>query len=121
MLDSFMAADLDGAVSVIHPKCVVHEPVNHLPYSGDWHGPKGFRDLLGRMMDVFEFTLVKYELHVSAEVLTMRGDIYVKSRKSGRSIESTLVELYRTRDDQIVDIDVFYKDTMLISLLAQGK
>jgi ketosteroid isomerase-like protein len=73
------------------------------------------------MVDAFEFVVVNYQLHESENLITMRANIRVTSRKSGRSVESTLVELYQIRDGKIIDIDVFYKDAMEIFLLAEGK
>jgi len=39
------------------------------------------------------------------------------ARTSGESVEMDLVELYKVRDGQIVELDVYYKDPSAVASL----
>ncbi len=117
LLDSFMAGDLEGALSAIHPDCVLHE-AESLPYAGDWHGKEGFKELVGIMLGAFDLKINGYEVYPSTDVISMKAEGVFTSRKTGRSVTMPLVEIYRIRDGLIVDADIFYKDAMEINKLA---
>ena len=109
LLDSFIAGDLDGAVSTIHADCVVHES-RALPYPGDWHGPAGFAELVGIMVSLFDVTFAGYEIIDNGDMVSMRAHATFTARATGRSLETSIVEIYRFADGQIVDADIYYKD-----------
>jgi len=117
LLDSFIAGDMAGAVSVIHADCVVHES-RALPYPGDWHGPDGFTTLVGTMVGLFDVTFAGYEIIDDGDGVSMRAFATFTSRATGRSLDTSIVEIYRFRDGQIVDADIYYKDPGAIRDLA---
>ena len=109
LLDSFIAGDMAGAVSTIHADCVVHES-QALPYPGDWHGPDGFTTLVGTMTGLFDVTFERYEVIDNGDGVSMRAFARFTSRSTGRSLDTSIVEIYRFQDGQIVDADIYYKD-----------
>lgn len=117
LLDSFIAGDIASALSTIHPDCVVHESPA-LPYPGDWHGPEGFGELVRTMAGLFEVTFSGYELIDDDTSVAMRAYATFTSRANGKSLDTVVVEMYRFRDGQIVDADIFYKDPGGIRELA---
>jgi hypothetical protein len=48
----------------------------------------------------------------------MRAFARFTSRANGRSINTSIVEIYRFRDDQIIEADIYYKDPTAIRDLA---
>jgi ketosteroid isomerase-like protein len=118
LLDSFIAGDLAGAVSVIHADCVVHESAA-LPYAGDWHGPAGFTELVATMVGLYEVGFAGYEIIDNGELVSMRAFATFTSRATGRGLETSIVEIYRFRDGQIVDADIFYKDPSAVRELNE--
>lgn len=117
LLDSFIAGDMDGALSTIHADCVVHES-QALPYPGDWHGPAGFGELVGKLVEYFDVKFSSYEVIDGGDTVAMRAFATFTSRASGQSLETSIVEIYRFRDGQIIDADIFYKDPSAIRELV---
>ena len=111
----------DQARSLLHDDIIVHE-AGGLPYSGDYHGPQGFVDLLAVMNECLELTpgpIVRDVL--SDEMIVSRFRLRFTARASGRTAEMSLVELYRVSDGLIVELDVYYKDPSAVTaLLAPG-
>jgi ketosteroid isomerase-like protein len=118
LLDSFIAGDLAGAVSVWHPDCVVHES-RALPYPGDWHGPAGFTELVTTMTGLFDVTFAGYEIIDNGEMVSMRAHATFTAKATGRSLETSIVEIYRFADGRIVDADIYYKDPSGIRELTE--
>jgi hypothetical protein len=119
LLDSFIASDLAGAVSTIHADCVVHES-QALPYPGDWHGPAGFTELVGVMTGLFDVSFAGYEIIDDGDQVSMRAHATFTARATGRSLSTSIVEIYRFRDGQIVDADIFYKDPSAVRALTEA-
>ena len=117
LLDSFIAGDMAGAVSTIHADCVVHES-QALPYPGDWHGPDGFTTLVTTMTGLFDVTFERYEVIDNGDGVSMRAFATFTSRTTGRSLDTSIVEIYRFQDGQIVNADIYYKDPGAIQELT---
>jgi ketosteroid isomerase-like protein len=110
-MDLNMAGDLEAGSQLMSEDVAVHEAPG-LPYGGEYRGRAEFLELLGKIG-------ANYEL-VPVEVLGVRdaGDDLVvvtshlrfTGRASGRSAETHVCELFRIRDGQITDLDIFYKD-----------
>jgi uncharacterized protein len=109
--------DMDQACSLLHDNLVVRE-AGGLPYSGDYHGPQGFVDLLAAMNRDLEVTpgpIVRDVL--SDDTIVSRFRLTFTARATGRSAEMNLVELYRVSDGLIVELDVYYKDPSAVTAL----
>jgi uncharacterized protein len=119
-MDAIVEEKLDEARSLLHDDFVVYE-AGGLPYSGEYHGPEGFFELLTKMNEVLELTpgpTIEYLL--ADNTVAMRYRLTFTARASGKSVEMSLVEVYTVRDGLIVELDVYYKDPLAVAaLLAQ--
>ncbi len=109
--------DLERACALLHRDLVVHE-AGGLPYSGEYHGPQGFRELLTKMNESMELTPGPVTRDcLSDDTVVSRFRLAFTARTSGESVEMDLVELYKVHDGLIVDLDVYYKDPSAVAAL----
>jgi ketosteroid isomerase-like protein len=109
--------DLDRACALLHHDLVVHE-AGGLPYSGEYHGPQGFRELLATMDESLQLTAGPITRDcLSDDTVVSRFRLTFTARTSGESVEMDLVELYKVHDGLIVDLDVYYKDPSAVAAL----
>lgn len=111
------AKDMDAVRALLHQDFIVHE-AGGLPYSGDYHGPQGFVDLLTTMNEKLELApgpITRDRL--DDDTVVSRVKLRFTARASGRSVEMTLVELYRVSRGLIVELDVYYKDPSAVAAL----
>jgi uncharacterized protein len=109
--------DLERACALLHHDLVVHE-AGGLPYSGEYHGPQGFRDLLAQMNESMELTPGPVTRDcLPDDTVVSRFRLTFTARTSGESVEMGLVELYKVRDGQIVELDVYYQDPSAVAAL----
>jgi uncharacterized protein len=123
-VDRFMKAiveeRLDDARALLHDEFVAYE-AGGLPYSGEYHGPEGFFDLLAKMTEGLEFTLGPApQLLLEGGSVAVRSRVTFSARASGKSVEMKLVEVYTVRDGLIVELDVYYKDPAAVAALLTG-
>jgi ketosteroid isomerase-like protein len=117
----FMAATgaerRDERRSLLHDDFVLHES-GGLPFSGDYHGPLGFFELLAKMNDVLELAAGPISTDLLGDnAVAARFRLTFTSRASGESVEMPLVEIYTVRDGQIAELDVYYKDPAAVTAL----
>ena len=109
--------DLDQACTLLHHDLVVHE-AGGLPYSGEYHGPQGFRELLAKMNESMELTAGPVTRDcLSDDTVVSRFRLTFTARTSGESVEMGLVELYKVQDGLIIELDVYYKDPSAVTAL----
>jgi uncharacterized protein len=109
--------NMERASALLHHDLVVHE-AGGLPYSGEYHGPQGFRELLTTMNESMELTAGPVTRDcLSDDTVVSRFRLTFTARASGESVEMDLVELYKVRDGLIVDLDVYYKDPAAVTAL----
>ena len=109
----------DDGRSLLHDDFVVYE-AGGVPYSGEYRGPDGFFELLGKMNQAMELTpgeAVQYFL--GHDTVAIRGRLKFTSRASGKSVEMSLVEIYTVREGLIVELDVYYKDPSAVAALLE--
>ncbi len=107
--------------SLLRDDFVLHES-GGLPFSGDYHGPQGFFELLGKMNDVLELEAGPVTTDpLGNEAVAARFRLTFISRATGKSIEMGLVEIYTVRDGQIAELDVYYKDPAAVAALLATK
>ncbi len=103
--------------SLLHDDLVVRE-AGGLPFSGDYHGPQGFFDLLNTMNDLLEVTVGPITTDpLGSDTVAARFQLTFTSRASGSSVEMGLVEIYTVRDGRIAELDVYYKDPGAVAAL----
>jgi uncharacterized protein len=117
---AIVEARLDDARLLLHDEFVTRE-AGGLPYSGEYHGPQEFFELLGKMNEGLELTLGESVQFLLAEsTAAMRSRVTFTSRATGKSVEMSLVEIYTVRDGLIVELDVYYKDPSAVAALLAG-
>ena len=107
----------DDARSLLHDELVVYEP-GGLPFSGEYQGPQGLFELLGKIGEALELALdpgIQYLL--TNDTVAMRSRMKFTLRGSGRSVEVGLVEIFTIRDGLIAELDVYYKDPSAVAAL----
>ncbi|MCT7661378.1 nuclear transport factor 2 family protein [Mycobacterium deserti] len=108
--EALSGGNLDEARALLHDDLVVYE-AGGLPYSGEYHGPQGFIDLLTTMYEKLEVTpgpVSRASLDDGTVVSRFR--LRFTALASGRSAEMNLVELYKVSQEKIIELDVYYKD-----------
>jgi ketosteroid isomerase-like protein len=121
IVERFMTAiveeRLDDARGLLHDEFVAYE-AGGLPYSGEYHGPQGFFDLLAKMTEGMDFTLGPApQCLLAGNSVAVRSRVTFTSRASGNSVDMRLVEVYTVRDGLIVELDVYYKDPSAVAAL----
>jgi hypothetical protein len=112
---------LHDARGLLHDEFVAYE-AGGLPYSGEYHGPQGFFDLLAKMTEDLELTLGPApQCLLAGDSVAVRSRLTFTSRASGKSVEMRLVEVYTVRDGLIVELDVYYKDPSAVAVLLTGR
>jgi len=117
----FMAATgaerMNERRSLLHDEFVLHE-AGGLPFSGDYHGPHGFFELLNRMNDVLDLRAGPIAIDpLGDNAVAARFRLTFISRASGNSVEMGLVEIYTVLDGRIAELDVYYKDPASVAEL----
>ena len=111
---------LDDARSLLHDDLVVYEP-GGLPFSGEYRGPQGFFELLGKIGEALDLALdpgIQYFL--ANDTVAMRSRMKFTLRGSDRSVEVGLVEIFAIRDGLIAELDVYYKDPSAVAALLEA-
>lgn len=119
-VDAFGDGRLDDALSLLHDDFVVHA-AGGVPYSGDYQGAEGFRDLIAKIFAVLDLTPspeMQYLAEGNKVVLYYR--LTFTARASGKSIKMGVAEVLSVRDGLIVELDVFYKDPSAVVALLAG-
>lgn len=112
--------DLAEVRRLLHRDCVV-DAAGGLPYSGRYHGARGFLDLFAAMTEVLWLKpgpLCQQSLDEKTVVSRFRLEFTL--RNSDRSIAMDLVEIYSVSDGQIIGLDVYYKDPSALAALLTG-
>ena len=118
-LKAFASGDVEGVFALLHPECVVHEGAG-LPYAGDFVGPAGLQELIGKIMTPLEMSVDGYQVSDGGDCAVARLQMTFTSRASGRVVKMPGVELYKTTDGKVSDIDVYYKSTSEMADLVNG-
>jgi uncharacterized protein len=124
IVESFMHAiveeRLDDARSLLGDDFVAYE-AGGLPYSGEYHSPQGFFDLLAKMTEGLEFTLGPApQLLLDGDSVAVRSRVTFTARATGKSVEVKLVEVYTVNDGLIAELDVYYQDPAAVAALLAG-
>ncbi len=112
--------DVAGMDALIHPDFELIEPEG-LPYGGVYKGREGWRALVNRVIE----TWASFRIHIAEELgetqdtVVTRFDISGRSRKTGRTWTSSVLELWRFRDGLLVEIAPYYFDTHLLTMMDQ--
>ncbi len=122
--ERFLAAmsvgDFDTQGAMLDESFVVHE-AEGLPYAGDYHGIAGWRALSKAVVATWGgFALKPMEfLGETADTFVVRFRISGRSRKTGKTFDSTVLELWKFNDGRLWEITPYYWDTHALALADQ--
>ncbi len=119
--EAVLGNDVATLQELVSPECVVHEPAD-LPYGGEYKGLDGLLAMFGAILADYEFSVTGTPalMAVGDGRVVVRMDATFLSRRSGRTAEFPVAEIYTLSAGQIVDIDVFYKEPGAIRALHDG-
>jgi ketosteroid isomerase-like protein len=113
--------DLEVMRAYLAEDFVLHEPPA-LPFGGDFLGPEGYVELVRQIKSFFELELLSSKLtEARDDLLLCELVIRFKSRRTGESAETDLVDLYHfDAQGKISRMDAFYMDPDTIAAVALG-
>lgn len=104
-------ASVEGQADPFHEDIVVLEAAE-LPYGGEWKGKEGLRALMTKIDSLATLTVSNIDVfEVDEENVITRQTATLSRVGSEKTLSISMVEVYRLDDGQIIEIDVFYKDT----------
>jgi ketosteroid isomerase-like protein len=116
IFNQFFAAmqrgDLAAQAALLHPDFVVSE-ANGLPYGGEYRGEEGWRAfnrIVARTWDQFHVELKEVAAEGSNTLVVVFA-IGGRSRRTGKSFDTTVMELWRFADGKVREIVPYYWDT----------
>ena len=111
------AADWATMEAMLDPDFEVVE-AEGLPYAGTYRGAAGWRQLSGQVLATWSgFRLRTLEiLGETDDSLVIRFAMSGRSRKTGTPFETSILELWRFRDDRLIGITPYYFDTHQLAL-----
>jgi uncharacterized protein len=101
--------DVESAVELLHPDYVLHEPAG-LPYGGTFKGQDGFLQMGAAFNNEFDLTVNSWRAYGAGDVVFAAMTVSLRSKSTGREIDTSILELYRFTDGRISEMDVYYKD-----------
>jgi ketosteroid isomerase-like protein len=109
--------DFEEMGRLLHDDFIAHE-AGGLPYSGDYRGLSGFRNLLEKMNHAMTLSPGPFTSEpLGKNAVVLRFSLTFTARSSGRSVTMDLIEVYTLRNGKIVDLDVYYKDPAAVTAL----
>lgn len=99
--------------AMIHDDMRLHEPAG-LPYGGLYEGKQGVADLSRKVKNAFDVTIHGFQADAAGEKVLVLVDVTFACRATGRALRTSVVELWKVKDDLLVGADVFPQDTRAI-------
>jgi ketosteroid isomerase-like protein len=105
-----------GEVSpLLHPEFEVIPAASH-PYAGSYRGIRGFQEIFQKVFvetyDVFEPTVLEFAEGPTRVVAI--SSVKVTGKRTGRTITTSLAEVFQFEDDKLKTIIPHYLDTKLL-------
>jgi uncharacterized protein len=115
-LDNLHKGDIDACCALFAPAAAIRE-ADSLPFGGLREGPDGFRSLVGEVGRLYKLRLGEPTVNADGAVATVRFDITMTSRGTGRGVEMRVIDVYTIEGGLITELDVYYQDTKAIAEL----
>jgi ketosteroid isomerase-like protein len=112
-LKAFAAGDTDTMFGLIAPDGLIDEPYG-LSYAGQYVGPAGLQELVGKIMTPMELTLDTFDVSDGGDCAVARMELTYTSRSSGRVVKMSCMELFETKEGKVSKLDIYYKSTQAI-------
>jgi ketosteroid isomerase-like protein len=119
-VEAFGEGRLDDALGLLHEEFVVHA-AGSVPYSGDYQGVEGFRNLIAKMLPLLELApSPEMGYLVDGDNVVLYYRLTFTARASGKSVEMPVTEVFTVRNGLITDLDVFYKNPSAVTALMSA-
>lgn len=120
-LSAMSAGDFAATSDMIDRDFVVQEAAG-LPYAGTYRGIDGWRELSKAVLKTWaDFKIRPLELLGETDnTLVVRFALSGRSRRTGTSFETTVLELWRFRDGRLCEIVPYYWDTHHLAAIDRG-
>lgn len=115
---AFNAQDSATMEALLAPDFVIHE-ADGLPYAGTYRGFAGWMDLLGKIGATWEgLTPTIRHFIGDGQRYAILMDLTLTARATGRTIETSIFELWTVEAGKIREVRPFYWDTKAVAALA---
>lgn len=105
----------DDVAPLLHPDFEIHPATSH-PYAGVYRGVAGFRELFRKVFvetyDHFAPKILEFTEGPNSVVTIC--SVTVKGKKTGRTIDMSLAEVFRFEGDKLRSISPHYMDTKVL-------
>ena len=118
-LDSIATLNVEGALSCLHPECVVEEPAS-LPYGGTHVGVPGFMTIFTKLTEVAAPTFESFEVLDAGTKVIGQVQLLLTAHVTGKEFRTSVTEVYTLTDGVITHADIFYKDTKALGDFLNG-
>lgn len=109
--DAYKAGDWDGFFRPFDENIVVHEAAS-LPYGGEYRGIDELKTLSRRMLQTWEessFNIMEFT--AGGELVIVHFQMNILGRTTRKSFSFPVLELWRLKDEKVVEMRIFYWDT----------
>jgi hypothetical protein len=118
MLENGHAGRWDIVRPYVSDSLVMHVPAS-LPFGGDYHGWKGYTDILKAIGSFFsEIKAGPREFATVGQKVIVMATLTCRVAGNGKSISFALTDIWELKDNKVVEITAFYYDTKAIADLA---
>lgn len=108
------AASTEVFAECLHPDIVIHEAAS-LPYGGQWCGLDGVAAFMAKLSETYDSATVKdRSITVDGPVVVVMARSIVRSRRTGRSMENTVLQRNLVVDGLITEMRPFHWDTAAV-------
>lgn len=119
-LDKLLAGDAEGFWSIYDPDVVFHE-ASCLPYGGAHRGLTAARQAFRHIEQVFKSLHSVFEAVLAAEdIVILYQTITFSVRENGNSGSLPVAELFRFRNDKVVEWRAHYFDACQVAQAIKG-
>jgi ketosteroid isomerase-like protein len=117
MLENGLAGNYDAIRRHIADDYRCHLPAG-LPYGGEYRGWDGYTEVFAKIVDFFaDVSFGPNEILANDDKVVILSRIKGTVRKSGKSFDMPLVEVWELEGDMVTAVTAFYHDTKLLSEL----
>jgi ketosteroid isomerase-like protein len=122
VLAALQSGDGSQIQAICHPEMIVEDPAS-LPYGGVYKGFEGMIECAGKLFAaVVDCKIETLEIigDPGGDAFVLRQRLTGRAARSGRPIDTTILEHYAFRDGLLVSIRPYYWDTKAMAEILAG-
>ncbi|MGV8872830.1 MAG: nuclear transport factor 2 family protein [Rhodococcus sp. (in: high G+C Gram-positive bacteria)] len=106
--------DFAPIAATLDPECALHVPES-LAYGGDYYGPAGYEEWSKAFRDEWAALEVRSPKFIAQEdVVIVVAHCYATAKATGNDVDWPLVQLFKVRENKILELSAFYWDTAAV-------